>query len=624
MANLKFLKRAGFPTTPEVGMVLFDTTDSTIKVYNTDKTWSNFAGKLIDASWDSATKTLTLVKQDGSERVIDFSDVASAKALTDLSDKIAALDLAAVGASGSFISSVSQADGQVSASTTAFATSVTAAGVVAPTSKAVNDFVVGKINALDVEEVSSTTSHGVVVAVSETNGKINTPKVTVTPGSVASGNASVVTGGSVYSAIETAKNDLNKAITTAVGSVYKVKGSCVYADLAKKTDAVIGDVWNVTDANGNTPAGTNYVWTGEAWDALGGTIDLSPYAKTADLKNSDAAETGKFVTAVSEANGIVTVSRKALAASDIPSLAISKITNLQTTLDGKALKTTTVNGHALSADVVINGAELNLSADYAAASTYAAPAAGDSLDSAIGKLAKGVADAKASGVTSFGGKTGAITVDGTGTGTYKVALKMSNNQLGASISGLGSAAAKNVADFDAAGAADAVKGDKATDTAASETVYGAIKKAEAAASAASAASDKVDTAIAALDATVDNSATATAAGTADSTQIKVSIVETDGKLNSVSVVAPSFEAAGTATNKINALDVTGNVSTAVKGVTVTVNETDGKVLKPVVAISDGTLSGATTDANLVTGTVVKAYVDKKVADNNTMSWVEFA
>ena len=60
-------------------------------------------------------------------------------------------------------------------------------------------------------------------------------------------------------------------------------------------------------------------------------------------------------------------------------------------------------------------------------------------------------------VTSFGGKTGAITVDGAGSGDYKVKLAMTNQQLGATIEGLGTAAAKAVGDFDAAGAATAVK-----------------------------------------------------------------------------------------------------------------------------------------------------------------------
>ena len=53
------------------------------------------------------------------------------------------------------------------------------------------------------------------------------------------------------------------------------------------------------------------------------------------LKNDDKAVDNQFVTAVTEANGIVTVARKALVAADIPDLGVSKITGLQSLLDGK-------------------------------------------------------------------------------------------------------------------------------------------------------------------------------------------------------------------------------------------------------------------------------------------------
>lgn len=57
--------------------------------------------------------------------------------------------------------------------------------------------------------------------------------------------------------------------------------------------------------------------------------------KIAELKNTDEAVANQFVTAVKEADGVVTVKRKALAADDIPELGVSKITGLQGLLDGK-------------------------------------------------------------------------------------------------------------------------------------------------------------------------------------------------------------------------------------------------------------------------------------------------
>lgn len=72
---------------------------------------------------------------------------------------------------------------------------------------------------------------------------------------------------------------LGQRVTTLEGkisSVYSYKGSkATYAELP--SDAAAGDVWNVEEARDNHPAGTNWAWTGTAWDALGGAIDLSAY-----------------------------------------------------------------------------------------------------------------------------------------------------------------------------------------------------------------------------------------------------------------------------------------------------------------------------------------------------------
>lgn len=57
--------------------------------------------------------------------------------------------------------------------------------------------------------------------------------------------------------------------------------------------------------------------------------------KIAGLKNTDEAVANQFVTAVKEANGVVTVERKALVAADIPDLGMSKITGLEDALGGK-------------------------------------------------------------------------------------------------------------------------------------------------------------------------------------------------------------------------------------------------------------------------------------------------
>lgn len=83
------------------------------------------------------------------------------------------------------------------------------------------------------------------------------------------------------------------SLTTVIpplNQVYVYKGSCLYANLPSSSNTT-GDVWNVTDAHGSVPAGTNYAWNGSDWDALGGTIDLSNYLTTSssvgDLSDVD-------------------------------------------------------------------------------------------------------------------------------------------------------------------------------------------------------------------------------------------------------------------------------------------------------------------------------------------------
>ena len=82
-------------------------------------------------------------------------------------------------------------------------------------------------------------------------------------------------------------------IDARMSTVYDYKGTVdVMGDLPK-TDQKVGDVWNVvykvvpggdpTDPDDLIPWGMNVAWNGTAWDELGQIIDLSPYAKIADV-----------------------------------------------------------------------------------------------------------------------------------------------------------------------------------------------------------------------------------------------------------------------------------------------------------------------------------------------------
>ena len=87
--------------------------------------------------------------------------------------------------------------------------------------------------------------------------------------------------GNVHTGIEGLKTDLTNTINEKVAVAYRYKGTKTnYADLptSEMSEDTIGFVYNVENANGNYPAGTNYAWNGTEWDALGGSVDLSPYA----------------------------------------------------------------------------------------------------------------------------------------------------------------------------------------------------------------------------------------------------------------------------------------------------------------------------------------------------------
>lgn len=95
-------------------------------------------------------------------------------------------------------------------------------------------------------------------------------------------------------------------------SAYVYKGSvAAYANLPASGNTA-GDVWNVVAAYGSYPAGTNWAWTGSAWDALGGSVDLSAYALASAIptKVSQLSNDAGYLTQHQSLAGYVPTSRK--------------------------------------------------------------------------------------------------------------------------------------------------------------------------------------------------------------------------------------------------------------------------------------------------------------------------
>lgn len=451
--NLSFQKIATVPVDGlVVGRIYFETSTGMIKVATSATAVDKFGDGVKSASWDKSTKTLKIINESGEKISLNLSDVASASVVTtELAKKLN------IGASGD-ASTVQSYYGLKKYTDEAKSSAISSA-------KSYTDTEIGKIPAAIVYRADGTT----ITQSRDSGDSTVTFAVGTIEQSKVSGLTDVLGAKATTTALNAVKATAEAAAPQAttytkeevdnkvasIGSVYKMKGSVDDASaLTALTGVVIGDVYNVVAAgtlNGEAfEAGSNFVAIEAGagnrigmWDKLGGTIDLSAYAtkttvtseistKIETLDKTDTAVAGQVVSAVSETDGIITVSRRALVAGDIPTLAISKISGLETALNEKVPTTRTVNSKPLSANVVLAGADILVGGD----GTYGE----NDLQTAIEAMDSRITSTAASRVQSFGGQTGAITVDTANTTNGQVKFSMSSKQLKGTVNGLKSAA----------------------------------------------------------------------------------------------------------------------------------------------------------------------------------------
>ena len=454
--NLSFQKIATVPASGlVVGRIYFETSTGMIKVATSATAVDKFGNGVKSASWDESAKTLKIINESGEEIFLNLSNVASASAVTtELAKKLN------IGASGD-ASTVQSYYGLKKYTDEAKSSAISSA-------KSYTDTKIGKIPAAIAYEGDGTTvtqsgNSTVTFAV----GEIPQSKVTSLTTDLAA-KATTTALNKVKATADAAapqattytKEEVDEKVASAVGSIYKMKGSVDDASaLTALTGVVIGDVYNVVAAgtlNGEAfEAGSNFVAIKDGagsqtgmWDKLGGTIDLSAYAKKAEVPtltafNSLTTTVDRKVTANAnitagtkckityDAKGLVTAGAN-LEESDIPTLATSKISGLGTALDGKVPTTRTVNSKPLSANVVLAGADILVGGD----GTYSK----SDLQAAIEAMDGRITSAATSSVQSFGGQTGAITVDTANTTNGQVKFSMSSKQLKGTVNGLKSAA----------------------------------------------------------------------------------------------------------------------------------------------------------------------------------------
>lgn len=140
--------------------------------------------------------------------------------------------------------------------------------------------------------------------------------------------------------------EIDQKINTAIGSVYKVKGSVANYEALPKDNVTIGDVYNLEDT------GANYVATSSTpdWDKLSETVDLSGY-----LTKTDAASTyqpkGNYLTSVPE---------EYVTETELTAKGYATTTQVNTKLDSSAYTATDVLSKVKTVDGVGSGLDADL------------------------------------------------------------------------------------------------------------------------------------------------------------------------------------------------------------------------------------------------------------------------
>lgn len=140
--------------------------------------------------------------------------------------------------------------------------------------------------------------------------------------------------------------EIDQKINTAIGSVYKVKGSVANYEALPKDNVTIGDVYNLEDT------GANYVATSTTpdWDKLSETVDLNGY-----LTKTDAASIyqpkGNYLTSVPE---------EYVTETELTAKGYATTTQVNTKLDSSAYTATDVLSKVKTVDGVGSGLDADL------------------------------------------------------------------------------------------------------------------------------------------------------------------------------------------------------------------------------------------------------------------------
>lgn len=198
------------------------------------------------------------------------------------------------------------------------------------------------------------------------------------------------------------------SIEAKLSAIFTYKGSKnTYEELPTEGNQV-GDVWNVVQAYGDNPAGTNYVWDGSTWDALGGALNLENYytkdevdsiKQTLETKDSDLE--GQITQLRADLTGYKVKDVNTTESSGIKlNLADSKV---GVTVNTDNLASALVASDNLTGNTIRVGAIISDGVNVPADST---------IVDALTELGKAIETAQAGSITSIGSTDNSILVSG--------------------------------------------------------------------------------------------------------------------------------------------------------------------------------------------------------------------
>ena len=450
MANLKFFRSATAPAAAELGAIWFDSASKLLKVKNATD-WEVYDGgrNVIDATFTNGL--LTITKASGENVTLDFKDVASAsqtmKAFKELDTAVKSAQSTAETGVANAATAQSAAE---AAQTTADSKIASVTGDTTVKAETVDHAVTLSLATSDKGNVKFTKDADGLSA------NVTIPAATVT--GVAANDKVLSLTNKLISA--TIGLDYGDATTEALNGKKAIKllgkEGVVISEIDASAFIKDGMIQSV-EFDTQTKHVTITFNTAAGRDAID--VDLSTLVDT--YKAGTGLSLAKDGTFSVNTTTIATVEKATTLANAAEQAAKTHANGLKETIDAY-----TVNGKKLSeSPIVLDGSMI------AVGGTGAHKTA--NLDTTVEDIYGKISDAAASGVLSFGGQSGDITLATASTKNGDVNLKMTGKALSASIVGLGSAAFTESSAYDTKGAAAAVLG-KSTDTSTKKTVYGAI------------------------------------------------------------------------------------------------------------------------------------------------------